>query len=213
MLEPCGALAYQSCSRTSHSPFCVGQLAPESRSSSAQSRTSSFDPAPRAMRSSWIRRSVGLGRSAVLGLVAVLTAYACTQGLAPQRSFIAAGRSRGCKSSGCQQRAWDDAIPDLPEEYRRIGPLKFGPKPRPFGLLLMPFVLYVYFMADSRRALFRKLDADGDKQLSPSELSDALADLPSGTFNAVDADANGTIDTKEWLLSFLHADLSAVGSQ
>ena len=99
------------------------------------------------------------------------------------------------------------AAKDLPEEYRRIGPLKLGPRPRPFGLLLMPFVLYVYFMADGRRTVFRRLDTDGDKLLSPSELSGALGELPAGTFQAVDTDASGGIDTKEWLLSFLHTDL------
>ena len=114
--------------------------------------------------------------------------------------------SRRHAESKCRVRAWDDAIPDLPEEYRRIGPLKLGPRPRPFGLLLMPLVLSVYFMADSRRAVFRKLDVDGDKLVSPSELS--AAEVPPGVFQAIDTDMSGALDTKEWLLSFLHADLS-----
>ena len=62
-------------------------------------------------------------------------------------------------------------------------------------------------MADAKRALFRKFDADGDKLLSPSELSAALGALPAGTFQAVDTDGTGAIDTKEWLFSFLHTDL------
>ncbi|CAE7249249.1 unnamed protein product [Symbiodinium sp. CCMP2456] len=145
-------------------------------------------------------------RSLVLCLLAV-SAWI----LAPQMPFVSQPdtrlRSRGCESSKCRRDAWDDGIPDLPEEYRNIGPLRLGPRPRPFGLLLMPFVLYVYFMADAKRALFRKFDADGDKLLSPSELSAALGELPAGTFQAVDTDGTGAIDTKEWLFSFLHTDL------
>ena len=65
-------------------------------------------------------------------------------------------------------------------------------------------------MADSRRATFRKLDVDGDKLVSPSELNTGLRDVPPGTFQAIDSDMSGFLDTKEWLFSFLHADLSGL---
>ena len=160
---------------------------------------------PPAMLTSDRQRALRPSRSLVLCLLA-MSAWT----LAPQTPFVSPDvrpRNRGCESSKCSRDAWDDGIPDLPEEYRNIGPLKLGPRPRPFGLLLMPFVLYVYFMADAKRALFRKFDADGDKLLSPSELSAALGALPAGTFQAVDTDGTGAIDTKEWLFSFLHTDL------
>uniref|UniRef100_A0A7R9ZXT0 EF-hand domain-containing protein n=1 Tax=Pyrodinium bahamense TaxID=73915 RepID=A0A7R9ZXT0_9DINO len=106
--------------------------------------------------------------------------------------------------------AWDEAIPDLPEQYQQFGPLKLGPRPRPFGLLLMPVLLGAYFMVEQRKIAFRRLDADGDRAVRQAELDAAwqaaaarglLREEGAGTaFQGLDADASGAISPNEWLL-------------
>jgi len=125
----------------------------------------------------------------------------------PSTSFIPSSKAASATTNQMHSRreffvrraAWDDWIPDLPEEYRQVGPLKFGPRPRPFGLLLMPFLLYAYFAADQRKAAFRRLDSDKDMVVTLKEFS--AGGGSEGTFTKVDRNADGELTSNEYLFS------------
>ncbi|CAE8612560.1 unnamed protein product [Polarella glacialis] len=175
--------------------------------------------------SSGLRR---LALQAVSGLTVItvaVTAWAGTLAVVPGASVSSLPSVRPAGNSGSARSkqtssgrrdflsgraAWDDAIPDLPEEYRQVGPLKFGPRPRPFGLLLMPILLSVYFAEEHRKTAFRRLDANGDQQLTQAELANSWPQTSSSgsdeltvdvAFQSLDADRDGFIGNKEWLFS------------
>ncbi|CAK0846507.1 unnamed protein product [Prorocentrum cordatum] len=126
----------------------------------------------------------------------------CSYSVSARSILCLADCGRPCQEAGCPAPS---RIPDLPEKYREVIPgLKFGPRPRPFGLLLMPFILYVYFEADRRKAAFRNLDTDRDKRVTLSEFQ-----ASGGTgqrFTALDGDRDGALSEKEYFTALFQPD-------
>lgn len=114
------------------------------------------------------------------------------------RAAPGAAQRRWARAVG--RRAWDDWIPDLPKEYHQIGPLKLGPRPRPFGLLLMPLLLFVASGVNGKKFEFRRMDANADKVVTMQEFR--AAGRSEAAFLRLDGDADGKLDEKDYIFSF-----------